>query len=154
MKQRLNYKSRKTIIIVAIIIALLAIASTGIYMFTKGNDEAKAFTEGNTTIGGQEANEETPGNTNNPTTGNNPEEQQPVEPNIEPEQGSQNNNNNGETQTNPANNNLPGNTTNTNTRPNQNGTTTTTTGNVPNQEYVTERQEEVEKVSQENFLVG
>ena len=154
MKQRLNYKSRKTIIIVAIIIALLAIASTGIYMFTKGNDEAKAFTEGNTTIGGQEANEGTPGNTNNPTTGDNPEEQQPVEPNIEPEQGSQNNNNNGETQTNPANNNLPGNTTNTNTRPNQNGTTTTTTGNVPNQEYVTERQEEVEKVSQENFLVG
>ncbi len=140
MKSRLNYKSKRTIIIVAIIIVLLAIASTGIYMFTKGNDEARAFTEGNTTIGGSETNPGSEGN--NPTENNGTVEEQPtIEPNVEPEQGSQNNNNQGtttETQT-----------------PNTQGTTTSTTNsNVPNQEYVTERQEEVERLVSESFLVG
>ena len=82
MRERLNYKSKKTIIIVAIIIALIAIASTGIYMFTKGNDETKAFAEGNTAIEGNDIKI--------------PEENQNSnsvkEPTIEPEQGTQNNN--------------------------------------------------------------
>ncbi len=126
MKSRLNYKSKRTIIIVAIIIALLAIASTGIYMFTKGNDEAKAFTEGNTAIDGSQTNPLEEGN----QSGNPVEEQPTTEPNIEPEQGSQNNEG-GETIANPQ-------------TPNVTGTTTSTTAsNVPNQEYVTERQEEI-----------
>ena len=82
MRERLNYKSRKTIIIVAIILLLIAIASTGIYMFTKGNDETKAFTEGNTTIGDSEI--------NLPEENKNSNSVQ--EPTIESEQGTQNNN--------------------------------------------------------------
>ena len=134
MKSRLNYKSKRTIIIVAIIIALIAIASTGIYMFTKGNDEAKAFTEGNTTIGGSEANPSTEGN--NPTENPGAEEQPTTQPNIEPEQGSQNNNE-GTTGTQTPN------TQGTTNRPVSGTTTSTTNSNVPNGEYVTERQEEI-----------
>lgn len=133
MRERLNYKSRKTIIIVAIILLLIAIASTGIYMFTKGNDETKAFTEGNTTIGDSEI--------NLPEENKNSNSVQ--EPTIEPEQGTQNNNEvTTQTPTAPE-----------TTKP-VTGTTTQTTGNVPNEEYVTEKEEEVEKLVSESFLVG
>ena len=133
MRERLNYKSRKTIIIVAIILLLIAIASTGIYMFTKGNDETKAFTEGNTTIGDSEI--------NLPEENKNSNSVQ--EPTIEPEQGTQNNNEvTTQTPTAPE-----------TTKP-VTGTTTQTTGNVPNEEYVTEKEKEVEKLVSESFLVG
>ena len=134
MRERLNYKSRKTIIIVAIILLLIAIASTGIYMFTKGNDETKAFTEGNTTIGDSEI--------NLPEENKNSNSVQ--EPTIESEQGTQNNNEvTTQTPTVPE----------TTTKP-VTGTTTQTTENVPNEEYVTEKEEVVEKLVSESFLVG
>ncbi len=129
MKSRLNYKSRKTIIITAIIIALLALSATGIYMFTKGNDEARAFTEGNTMVEGSESPVVIP-----------EEGTTPEEPTVEPNVGSKNNGEQAGEQ---------------GTTTNQSGTTTSTTApNVPNQEYVTERQEEVERLTEENFLVS
>ena len=134
MRERLNYKSRKTIIIVAIILLLIAIASTGIYMFTKGNDETKAFTEGNTTIGDSEI--------NLPEENKNSNSVQ--EPTIESEQSTQNNNEvTTQTPTVPE-----------TTKKPVTGTTTQTTGNVPNEEYVTEKEEVVEKLVSESFLVG
>ena len=134
MRERLNYKSRKTIIIVAIILLLIAIASTGIYMFTKGNDETKAFTEGNTTIGDSEI--------NLPEENKNSNSVQ--EPTIESEQSTQNNNEvTTQTPTVPE-----------TTKKPVTGTTTQTTENVPNEEYVTEKEEVVEKLVSESFLVG
>ena len=65
MKSRLNYKSKKTIIIVAIIMLLITIASTGIYIFTKANDKIKAFskenvsTPENTEVGSNNENKQT-----------------------------------------------------------------------------------------------
>ena len=128
MKSRFNYKSRKTIIIIAVIAALLAVSATGVYLFTKGNDRAEAFTETNTTVNGSSTNGET-GTTENPVAG-----EQTVEPNIN---SSENNENGTETATEVNSNN--GATTNagtTNNSVSNNGTSTSTTnGNVPNQEY-------------------
>lgn len=124
MKSRLNYKSKKTIIITVAIIALLVLSATGIYVFTKGNDNAQAFTEEN--IVATFENEE---DVRIPVT-----EEQTVEQNIVLE----NNEEKIEIQQNQE----------------ERGTTTSIIGDVPNEEYVTERQEEVEKLVYEGFLVG
>ena len=138
MKAKFNYKSRKTIIITVAIIALLTLSATCIYVFTKGNDRTEAFAEGNTIVEGSSQNG-SEGTTN-------PGEEQTVEPN----EGSENA---GEvTETTP---NTENGTTGTATgEGTTNGTGTTTTGNVPNGEYVTEREEEVERLTYEGFLVG
>ena len=77
MKTTLNYKSRKTIIITAAILVLLALSATGIYVFTKGNDRTEAYTEGNTIVGGSQTGEDGTTNPDGETT-------------VEPNEGSEN----------------------------------------------------------------
>ena len=131
MKARINYKSRKTIIITCVIAVLLIAAVTGTVAFIKGNNNAAAaMPDDNEQVNlnnGNSNNGDTPQENDNQNNGEN------VEPNLN---GDQNN----DTTNNGANN---SNTTNQNTN---NGTTTagtttgtTTTGNnganVPNQDY-------------------
>ena len=140
MKAKLSYKSKRNIIIASVIVVLLAAISTAGYFYIKGNDEtARAFTQNEIT------NELTPGE----QTQNNGDQQenQPQNPEQPATPGEQNNNggeqtNNGQNQNN--NQNRPNNnTTNNGSTPNQ------TTGNVPNQEYVTERTEERTTITKE-----
>lgn len=49
MKSKFSYKSKRTIIIAAIITVLLAGTATGVYFFTKGNAQAQAAGDNNTT---------------------------------------------------------------------------------------------------------
>lgn len=135
MKATLSYKSKRNIIIASVIVVLLAAISTAGYFYIKGNDEtARAFTQNEIT------NELTPGEQTQNNGGQ--QENQPQNPEQPATPGEQNNNggeqtpnsqtNNGQNQNN--NQNRPNNnTTNNGSTPNQ------TTGNVPNQEYVTER---------------
>ena len=130
MKSKFSYKSKRTIIIAAIITVLLAGTATGVYFFTKGNAQAQAAGDNNTT---QEqygdAPEENKNEQQNNTTENeqNKNEQGETTPNQQEEQ---------ETERQEQ-------TTNNNQTTQNEQTTTTTTGEVPNQEYVTEREETV-----------
>ena len=130
MKSKFSYKSKRTIIIAAIITVLLAGTATGVYFFTKGNAQAQAAGDNNTT---QEqygdAPEENKNEQQNNTTENeqNKNEQGETTPNQQEEQ---------ETERQEQ-------TTNNNQTTQNEQTTTTTTGKVPNQEYVTEREETV-----------
>ena len=140
MKSKFSYKSKRTIIIAAIITVLLAGTATGVYFFTKGNAQAQAAGDNNTT---QEqygdAPEENKNEQQNNTTENeqNKNEQGETTPNQQEEQ---------ETE-------IQEQTTNNNQTTQNEQTTTTTTGEVPNQEYVTEREETV-KNPWESLEVG
>ena len=145
MKATLSYKSKRNIIIASVIVVLLAAISTAGYFYIKGNDEtARAFTQNEIT------NELTPGEQTQNNGGQ--QENQPQNPEQPATPGEQNNNggeqtpnsqtSNGQNQNN--NQNRPNNnTTNNGSTPNQ------TTGNVPNQEYVTERTEERTTITKE-----
>ena len=140
MKSKFSYKSKRTIIIAAIITVLLAGTATGVYFFTKGNAQAQAAGDNNRT---QEqygdAPEENKNEQQNNTTENeqNKNEQGETTPNQQEEQ---------ETERQEQ-------TTNNNQTTQNEQTTTTTTGEVPNQEYVTEREETV-KNPWESLEVG
>ena len=140
MKSKFSYKSKRTIIIAAIITVLLAGTATGVYFFTKGNAQAQAAGDNNTT---QEqygdAPEENKNEQQNNTTENeqNKNEQGETTPNQQEEQ---------ETERQEQ-------TTNNNQTTQNEQTTTTTTGEVPNQEYVTEIEETV-KNPWESLEVG
>ena len=130
MKSKFSYKSKRTIIIAAIITVLLAGTATGVYFFTKGNAQAQAAGDNNTTQEQYgEAPEENKNEQQNNTTENeqNKNEQGETTPNQQEEQ---------ETERQEQ-------TTNNNQTTQNEQTTTTTTGEVPNQEYVTEREETV-----------
>ena len=134
MKSKFSYKSKRTIIIAAIITVLLAGTATGVYFFTKGNAQAQAAGDNNTTQEQYgEAPEENKNEQQNNTTENeqNKNEQGETTPNQQEEQETER-----QEQT---------------TQNEQ--TTTTTTGEVPNQEYVTERKETV-KNPWESLEVG
>lgn len=131
MKAKLNYKNRKTIIIIIATIALLALSVTGIYVFTKGNDSTEAFTDGNNIIEGSSQ--------NGIQEGSHLDEGQTTNPNIDFENEETENILTEETEENDE---MTG------------STVSTIMPNVPNQEYITERQEEVEKLIYEGFLVG
>ena len=144
MKARFNYKSRKTIIVTIVIAALLALSATGVYVFTKGNDNAEAFTENNNTVidGSSQA-----GSKENQTTQS---DEQTIQPNVDGQNGTTTENNEQGTTENNTQNTTGQGTTNV-----AGGTTTSTTApTVPNNEYVTERQEEVERLVAEDYLVG
>ena len=49
MKSKMSYKAKRNIIILAIIVALLALASVGTYLFVSGNDETQALSQMNAT---------------------------------------------------------------------------------------------------------
>ena len=127
MKAKINYKSKKTIIIIAIAVVLLIAAITGTVAFIKGNNNAAAAME-NTEVtepanNGNDSNNN--GGVENPNTPNtdNPEQI----PTIDENQNSTTPAQNGNTTTNPG------------TTTNQGTTTGTTTGNagttVPDTEY-------------------
>ena len=140
MKSKFSYKSKRTIIIAAIITVLLAGTATGVYFFTKGNAQAQAAGDKNTTQEQYgEAPEENKNEQQNNTTENeqNKNEQGETTPNQQEEQ---------ETERQEQ-------TTNNNQTTQNEQTTTTTTGEVPNQEYVTEREETV-KNPWESLEVG
>ena len=140
MKSKFSYKSKRTIIIAAIITVLLAGTATGVYFFTKGNAQAQAAGDNNTTQEQYgEAPEENKNEQQNNTTENeqNKNEQGETTPNQQEEQ---------ETERQEQ-------TTNTNQTTQNEQTTTTTTGEVPTQEYVTEREETV-KNPWESLEVG
>ena len=127
MKARINYKSKKTIIIIAIAVVLLIAAITGTVAYIKGNNNAAAAME-NTEVtepanNGNDSNNN--GGVENPNTPNtdNPEQIPIIDDNQNPTTPAQN----GDTTTNPG------------TTTNQGTTTGTTTGNagttVPDTEY-------------------
>ncbi|MDO4391550.1 MAG: Ig-like domain-containing protein, partial [Clostridium sp.] len=127
MKARINYKSKKTIIIIAIAVVLLIAAITGTVAYIKGNNNAAAAM-GNSEItepanNGNDSNNN--GGVENPNTPNtdNPEQIPIIDDNQNPTTPAQN----GDTTTNPG------------TTTNQGTTTGTTTGNagttVPDTEY-------------------
>lgn len=158
MKAKLSYKSKRNIVISVIIVALLAVISTGTYFFIKGNDDSSAaFTENSSQIG-ESIQTETQGSEGQDTTNPAENDGQSEGENQNPAQSPEENNNgettenNGEETTNPLN---TGTTTQgQNGTANNNGTTTgTTTGEVPNEEYVTERVEEQEVLVSEDYLV-
>ena len=144
MKASLSYKSKRNIIISAVIVVLVAAIGTGTYFFTKGNsDQASAFSD-NGTQTGETSQTETQGNEGQEKTVN-PEENQGeiVEPNLE-QDGEENGDETTSSSTTTGNN---GSTTN-------NGTTGTTTGDVPNQDYVTERIETEDVLVSEDYEVA
>jgi len=51
MKKGLSYKSKRTIVITSVIVALFAASATGVYMFTKGNNRSSAYTDANEQAG-------------------------------------------------------------------------------------------------------
>ena len=137
--------NRKIIAIIIATLVLVAAATTGVVMYLNDDGTSRAgfdenepsISDVNTNPGSTEENNqgENAGNTENPVNNN--------EPGNLPEAGE--NANQGTT----AN---RGGTTGANT--NQGTTTTTGNANVPNQEYVTERVEEVERQITEDLLVG
>ena len=130
MKSKFSYKSKRTIIIAAIITVLLAGTATGVYFFTKGNAQAQAAVDNNTT---QEQYGEAPEENKNEQQNNTTENEQ-----NKNEQGETTLNQQEEQETE-----RQEQTTNNNQTTQNEQTTTTTTGEVPNQEYVTEREETV-----------
>ena len=133
MKSKFSYKSKRTIIIAAVITVLLAGTATGVYFFTKGNAQAQAAGDGNTTMQEEQHGEA-------------PIENQSGEQTTTPsnnEQEETNQNQTGEQQTTEEQQENQEQTTNTQSTQNNQTTTTATTGEVPNQEYVTEREETI-----------
>ena len=133
MKSKFSYKSKRTIIIAAVITVLLAGTATGDYFFTKGNAQAQAAGDGNTTMQEEQHGEA-------------PIENQSGEQTTTPsnnEQEETNQNQTGEQQTTEEQQENQEQTTNTQSTQNNQTTTTATTGEVPNQEYVTEREETI-----------
>ena len=133
MKSKFSYKSKRTIIIAAVITVLLAGTATGVYFFTKGNAQAQATGDGNTTMQEEQHGEA-------------PIENQSGEQTTTPsnnEQEETNQNQTGEQQTTEEQQENQEQTTNTQSTQNNQTTTTATTGEVPNQEYVTEREETI-----------
>ena len=133
MKSKFSYKSKRTIIIAAVITVLLAGTATGVYFFTKGNAQAQAAGDGNTTMQ-EEQHGEAP-------IENQSGEQTTTPSNNEKEETNQNQT--GEQQTTEEQQENQEQTTNTQSTQNNQTTTTATTGEVPNQEYVTEREETI-----------
>ena len=133
MKSKFSYKSKRTIIIAAVITVLLAGTATGVYFFTKGNAQAQAAGDGNTTMQEEQHGEA-------------PIENQSGEQTTTPsnnEQEETNQNQTGEQQTTEEQQENQEQTTNTQATQNNQTTTTATTGEVQNQEYVTEREETI-----------
>ncbi len=157
MKAKLSYKSKRNIVISVIIVALIAAIGIGTYFFTKSNsDRASAFSE-NGMQTGETSQTETQGNQGEGTTNNEVNQGEVVEPNLNQNQdGNAEGNNNegtvgnegGSTSSN------TGTTTGNNSGTTNNGTTGSTTGNVPNEDYVTERVETEEVLVSEDYEVA
>ena len=65
MKGKMNYKTKRNIVIVAIVLALFIIASVSTYVYLKGNTETEAVSEINSMAENQNANQEQVSDTEN-----------------------------------------------------------------------------------------
>ena len=142
MESRLNSKSRKTVIITTTIMTLLALSGIGIYSFTKNKDELKTFNEQNVLT----------------TEGRRIEQPITEEPQnlLEEPRVTENANNinvNEDATSEPATS-ITSETSTTTEPTTLTGTTIRTTEDVPNNEYVTERIEETERLTAEKYLVS
>ena len=150
MKARINYRSKRTIIIISIAVVLLIAAIAGTVAFVKGNrDSAAAMTDdnpGTSQNDGTNAGLPNNGDQNNGSDKNNDGTTLPTDGDNTNPVDSNNNDNNGSTTndgttgTNGANRSTTGTTNGTNTGANAGTTTGTTTAgnngaNVPNQDY-------------------
>ena len=150
MKARINYRSKRTIIIISIAVVLLIAAIAGTVAFVKGNrDSAAAMTDdnpGTSQNDGTNAGLPNNGDQNNGSDQNNDGTTLPTDGDNTNPADSNNNGNNGSTTndgttgTNGANGSTTGTTNGTNTGANAGTTTGTTTAgnngaNVPNQDY-------------------
>ena len=150
MKARINYRSKRTIIIISIAVVLLIAAIAGTVAFVKGNrDSAAAMTDdnpGTSQNDGTNAGLPNNGDQNNGSDQNNDGTTLPTDGDNTNPADSNNNGNNGSTTndgttgTNGANESTTGTTNGTNTGANAGTTTGTTTAgnngaNVPNQDY-------------------
>lgn len=143
MKSKLSYKSKRNIVISAIIVVLIALIGTGTYFFTKGNsDQTEAYSNNGTQVGEIQGNA---GQGEENTQGNQGEI---VEPNL-----NQNQDGNLQGNSNGSSSNI-GNSIENNSNISNNGTNGSITGNVPNEDYVTERVEEQEVLVSEDYEVA
>ena len=167
MKTRFNYKSKKTIIIAIIALALIIISGIAIGMFIKANDTAEAVggnntvTDGNNSINQNETVENQTGTTgeqNGETAGNagegedqeNPDNEEDA--NNENNEGNVNNEENAENQEENANN--EGNNAG-NDAGNNAGNANNNAANVPGTEFIVGRTETIpERVISENYYVS
>jgi len=143
MKTKIDYKSKKAIIIAIILLALIVISGFAISMFLKGNNQSEAI--GENTIGNtinNNVNQNTP--TNNQGTENTNRDDNKNNTATDTENGDNTNNNNQENVDN-----------NVGTNNNNTGNVNNNTGDVPNREFVTERVEIIpERVIAERYLVS
>lgn len=138
MKAKFNYKSKKTIIIIAIAAILLVAAIVGTVAFIKGNQESAAAMTGNEEISTPADNDNNGGLTGSDTQNSGDEQENPQIPTVGDED-SQTIVEDGNATANENGGNADNNAANNNAGTTNNGTTGTTTGTtattVPNQEY-------------------
>ena len=139
MKAKINYKSKKTIIIAAIILVLIIISGIAIGMFIKANNTSEATGENNTI---------TENNNNDNNANQNQEEQNQEGTESEGEQ-------NTETEENQEETNNTNNQQNANNQGNNAVGNTNNNANVPETEYIVGRTEIIpERVISENYYVS
>lgn len=151
MKAKINYKSKKTIIIIAIAAILLVAAIVGTVAFIKGNQEAAAAMTGDEEISTPVDNENNGGLTGSDTQNSGDEQENPQIPTV----GDENNQTTVEDGNAIANENggNADNTTNNGTANNAGTTTGTTASTVPNQEY-TQTTTQITEQPWETTLIG
>ena len=161
MKAKFNYKSKKTIIVGIIVLALIVISAIAVGAFLKGNESAEAAgnTTGNTINNNEIENVQSNNNSNkNNNVLDNNEKEQPNTNNKQEENNNQNTNN--EQEVNNQQNENQQNNAAQNTNQNQQNNNTQNTNNqgntnIPNQEFVTERIEIIpERVISESYYVS
>lgn len=161
MKQKLGYKSKRSIIITIIILALLAIMGIGIYVFNNGNGKIEAISNDNlSTEQSQQENqnnEEENKNEEENNTQNNSENENKnnQEQNVEENSSTNTKNTQPQTRQNRAINIANGENANTDSEKGESeNKTDTVTEEVPNEEYVSEKTIEQEVLVSENYVVN
>ena len=156
MKAKFNYKSKKTIIIIAIAAILLVAAIVGTVAFIKGNQESAAAMTGNEEISTPADNDNNGGLTGSDTQNSGDEQENPQIPTVGDED-SQTTVEDGNATANENGGNADNNAANNNAGTTNNGTTGTTTGTtastVPNQEY-TQTTTQITEQPWETTLIG
>lgn len=151
MKAKFNYKSKKTIIIIAIAAILLVAAIVGTVAFIKGNQESAAAMTGNEEISTPADNDNNGGLTGSDTQNSGDEQENPQIPTVGDED-SQTTVEDGNATANENGGNAD-NTTNNGTANNAGTTTGTTASTVPNQEY-TQTTTQITEQPWETTLIG
>ena len=161
MKQKLGYKSKRSIIITIIILALLAIMGIGIYVFNNGNGKIEAISNDN--ISTEQSQQENQNNEeenkkeeeNNTQNNSENENQNNQEQNVEENSSTNTKNTQPQTRQNRAINIANSENANTDSEKSESkNKTDTVTEEVPNEEYVSEKTIEQEVLVSENYVVN